>query len=232
MNRSQQGFTLIELMVAMLLGLILTLAALQLFMTNQRTFSLQQALAELHEDGQMAIRYMVADIRQAGRGNAVAGSIPAIVLEHSADDTNDSLAIRHWSTSSCAGETYTDQTEVVSIYSVSDGVLQCRNGMTGLTVDLLSGVDSFQVLYGVDATKDGNLGVTQFVTADSDRLKDNSVVVAVRFALLISSDKYRQAQSTSSTHWVLDKETTISDSRLRRTFTSTVQLRNYNWDAI
>ena len=65
MKTQQQGFTLIELMVAMIIGLILTLAALQLFLTNQRTFALQQALAELHEDGQMITRYMTADIRQA-----------------------------------------------------------------------------------------------------------------------------------------------------------------------
>lgn len=229
MSREQRGFTLIELMVAMTLGLILTLAALQLFMTNQRTFSLQQALAELHQDGQMAIRYMVADIRQAGRGNVIAGAIPP-VLADSADDTNDTLAIHYWGTATCAGNIYTTETEIRSIYSVAEGVLQCRDGVTGASVDLLTGVESFQVLYGIDGTRNERLGVTHFVTADG--LTDDSVVVAIRFALLLSSDKFRQVQAASSSHWVLDEKVPKNDSNLRRVFTSTVQLRNYDWDAI
>src|SRR5690606_30479505 len=150
-----------ELMVAMLVGLILTLAALQLFLTNQRTFALQQAVAELYEDGQMAIRYMGADIRQAGRGSAVAGAIPPVVLDGtSTDGTNDTLGIHYWGTSSCAGDVGGVEIEIQNIYSVDSGVLQCQavtpTGST--TVDLLSGVESFQVLYGIDGNNNGSLG--------------------------------------------------------------------------
>ena len=230
MRQNQQGFTLIELMVAMLIGLILTLAALQLFMTNQRTFALQQAVAELHEDGQQAIRYMVADLRQAGRGSAVAGAIPPIDLETSSNGANDTLAIHYWGTSTCAGEVYPEETEIHNVYSVNGQVLQCRSVLTNTTVDLVSGVESFQVLYGIDGDKDGELGVTQFVTAAN--LTEDSVVVAIRFALLLSSDLFRQSQSMNITHWVLDQPVDTSDSDLRRVFNSTVQLRNYDWEGV
>ncbi|MCO5785373.1 prepilin-type cleavage/methylation domain-containing protein [Pseudomonas sp. G11-1] len=230
MKRNQQGFTLIELMVAMLIGLILTLAALQLFMTNQRTFSLQQAVAELHEDGQQAIRYMVADIRQAGRGSALAGAIPPIDLINSSNGTNDALAVHYWGTSTCAGETYSLEREIHNVYSVNNEVLQCRSVLTNTTVDLVSGVESFQVLYGIDGNKDGELGVTQFVTANN--LTADSVVVAIRFALLLSSDRFRQSQSANTTHWVLDQKVDSADSNLRRVFNSTVQLRNYDWEGV
>lgn len=230
MRRNQQGFTLIELMVAMLIGLILTLAALQLFMTNQRTFSLQQAVAELHEDGQQAIRYMVADLRQAGRGSAIAGAIPPIDLVNSSNGANDTLAIHYWGTSTCAGDTYPTENEIHNVYSVNNQVLQCRSVLTNTTVDLLSGVESFQVLYGIDSDKDGELGVTQFVTANN--LAADSVVVAIRFALLLSSDRFRQSQSASTTHWVLEQKVDTSDSNLRRVFNSTVQLRNYDWEGV
>ncbi|WP_193072230.1 PilW family protein [Pseudomonas sp. FME51] len=230
MKRSQFGFTLIELMVAMLIGLILTLAALQLFLTNQRTFALQQAVAELHEDGQQAIRYMVADLRQAGRGSAIAGAIPPIDLVNSSNGTNDTLAIHYWGTSTCAGDIYLTENEIHNVYSVNNQVLQCRSVLTNITVDLVSGVESFQVLYGVDSDKDGELGVTQFVTANN--LTADSVVVAIRFALLLSSGRFRQSQSASTTHWVLDQKVDTSDSDLRRVFNSTVQLRNYNWEGV
>lgn len=230
MKRIQQGFTLIELMVAMLIGLILTLAALQLFLTNQRTFALQQAVAELYEDGQLAMRYMVADIRQAGRGSAIAGAIPPIDLINSSNGTNDVLAIHYWGTSTCAGDTYPDESEIHNMYSVSDQVLQCRSVLTNNTVDLVSGVESFQVLYGIDDDQDGNLGVTQFVTADN--LTADSVVVAIRVALLLASDRFRQAESMNTTHWVLEQQVDTSDSNLRRVFNSSVQLRNYDWEGV
>src|SRR5690606_41944135 len=94
MKHTQKGLTLIELMVALLLGLIFSAAAFQLLLTNQRTFGLQQTLAALQEDGQMALRYISADIRNAGRGNILQGTIDPVILDsasshgHNQDGTN------------------------------------------------------------------------------------------------------------------------------------------------
>ena len=46
---SQQGYTLIELMVALVLGLLISAAAIQLFITSQNTFSLQQGGADVQD---------------------------------------------------------------------------------------------------------------------------------------------------------------------------------------
>ena len=230
MKTQQRGFTLVELMVAMVIGLILTLAALQLFLTNQRTFALQQALAELHEDGQMITRYMTADIRQAGRGDDTAGAIPPVVLDSSSNGTNDTLSIHYWGRSTCAGEGFDEDTEIQNTYSVSGDVLQCRSELAGDTVDLISGVESFQVLYGIDDDDNGALGVTQFVTAAA--LTEDSVIVAIRFALLLSTDRFNQVGAASQTHQVLDQSVNSNDSNLRRVYSATVQLRNYNWDDV
>src|SRR5690606_33994749 len=104
MRQKQQGFTLIELMVAMLIGLFLPLAGPPLFMTIARTFALLQAVADPPEDGQQATRYMVAVLRQAGRGSTVAGAMPPIDPQNSSNDANDTLAVRYWGTSTCAGD--------------------------------------------------------------------------------------------------------------------------------
>lgn len=232
MKAQQRGFTLVELMVAMIIGLILTLAALQLFLTNQRTFALQQALAELHEDGQMITRYMTADIRQAGRGSAIAGSIPPVVVSDSSNGTNDVLSIHYWGTSTCAGDEYTGETEIQNTYSVSGDVLQCSSDLTGNTVDLISGVESFQVLYGLDTVKDEAFGVTEFMPAGAPldaALAADSVIVAIRFALLLSTDRFTQVEAANQTHWVLDQSVNSNDNNLRRVYSATVQLRNYDW---
>lgn len=230
MKTEQQGFTLVELMVAMLIGLILTLAALQLFLTNQRTFTLQQALTALHEDGQMVTRYMTADIRQAGRGSAIAGAIPPVVLTSTSDGPNDTLSIHYWGTSTCAGDEFPGETEIRNTYSVDGDVLRCRSELTGRTVELISGVESFQVLYGIDDDDNGRLGVTRFVTATN--LDADSVVVAIRFALLLATDTFKQVGGASQTFWVLDQASTTNDNLLRRVYSATVQLRNYNWDEV
>ena len=64
--RKNKGFSLVELMVAMLLGLLITGAALQLFLANQQSFALQQTLSRVQENGQLFVRFLVSDLRRAG----------------------------------------------------------------------------------------------------------------------------------------------------------------------
>lgn len=65
----QKGFTLIELIVALALGLIISAAALQLFTGGLITTRLQQAGAELQDSGIFGLEYMAHDIRLANYGN-------------------------------------------------------------------------------------------------------------------------------------------------------------------
>ena len=56
--KKSKGFSLVELMVAMLLGLLITGAALQLFLANQQSFALQQTLSRVQENGQLFVRFL------------------------------------------------------------------------------------------------------------------------------------------------------------------------------
>ena len=75
MNRSflekQQGFTLIELMVALALGLILVAAATQLFIGVILSSLLQKANAEIQDRGIFGLDYIVRDIRLVNYGNII-----------------------------------------------------------------------------------------------------------------------------------------------------------------
>lgn len=65
-SRFQQlGFTLIELMVAMALGLVIMLAATQLFITNQLSFNLQRGMGNVQENGRFAIDYINSTVRSS-----------------------------------------------------------------------------------------------------------------------------------------------------------------------
>ncbi len=62
----QTGLTLIELMVAMTLGLIIMGAAVQVFSANKKSYRLNSALARVQENGRFAMQSMARDIRMAG----------------------------------------------------------------------------------------------------------------------------------------------------------------------
>lgn len=69
MSFSQRGFTLIELMVSIVIGLIVTAAALQLFTGGIISAKMQEAGAELQDSGIFGVEYMARDIRLSNYGN-------------------------------------------------------------------------------------------------------------------------------------------------------------------
>ncbi|WP_180111950.1 PilW family protein [Acinetobacter sp. YH12136] len=72
--RNQVGFTLIELMIALMLGLIISAAAMLLFFTASRSQTLQQGQSGLQDDANFGLNAIVKDIR-LGNLNAVQASI-------------------------------------------------------------------------------------------------------------------------------------------------------------
>ncbi|MDV2469345.1 PilW family protein [Acinetobacter chinensis] len=66
---SQKGFTVIELMVALALGLILVAAAIQLFTGGILSSQLQRANAEIQDSGIFGLDSMLRDVRLANVGN-------------------------------------------------------------------------------------------------------------------------------------------------------------------
>ncbi|WP_252053398.1 PilW family protein [Acinetobacter silvestris] len=67
----EKGFTLLELMIALVLGLLVAAAAIQLFIGGFLTSRMQEANAELQSSGVFGLDYMARDIRLANFGNIV-----------------------------------------------------------------------------------------------------------------------------------------------------------------
>ncbi|WP_108471530.1 PilW family protein [Rhodanobacter thiooxydans] len=80
------GFTLIELMVAMLLGLIVVGGVISVFLANQRTYRTNQALGDVQGSSRIAFELMARDIRNAGLNPCNNGDRMANVLNNSATD--------------------------------------------------------------------------------------------------------------------------------------------------
>jgi type IV pilus assembly protein PilW len=62
----QPGFTLIELMIAMILGLIVVAGVVSVFLAGQQSFRTNDALAGIQDSSRVAFEMMARDIREAG----------------------------------------------------------------------------------------------------------------------------------------------------------------------
>jgi len=82
MLRRCHGFSLVELMVAMVITLILLAGIGQIFLSSKKSFTIQDSLGRMQENGRFVVDTLVQDLRRAGYlGGAVAveesaGSLP------------------------------------------------------------------------------------------------------------------------------------------------------------
>ena len=65
-GRSQRGFTLVELMLALLLGLLVAIAAGGIFLSNRRVYGTTEGLNRIQENQRTAFELLARDIREAG----------------------------------------------------------------------------------------------------------------------------------------------------------------------
>jgi type IV pilus assembly protein PilW len=63
---TMRGFTLVELMVSMVIGLIVLAALAQIFATSRGAYHLEEGLARVQESGRFAMEFLANDIRMAG----------------------------------------------------------------------------------------------------------------------------------------------------------------------
>ncbi|MFK7702127.1 prepilin-type N-terminal cleavage/methylation domain-containing protein [Pseudomonas caspiana] len=66
MNRSVRGFGLVEIMVALVLGLIVSMGIVQIFIASKGTYQSQNAAARMQEDARFALSKLMQEIRMTG----------------------------------------------------------------------------------------------------------------------------------------------------------------------
>ena len=61
-----RGFSLVELMVAMVIGLLILAAVSMILVNSKKNYTTQDSLARLQENARFAIQFLTRDIRMAG----------------------------------------------------------------------------------------------------------------------------------------------------------------------
>ena len=62
----QKGLSIIELLVAMVIGLILLLGVSQVFLSSRQTYAANEAMGRLQENGRFALEFIARSARLAG----------------------------------------------------------------------------------------------------------------------------------------------------------------------
>jgi len=251
----QTGFTLVEIMVAITIGLIMTAGILQISAANKESNRLQRNMGFVQENIRSAMEILGRDIRMAGHyiDNNPAARIltpPMPFINSSPNGTtdttnpvtadgggavNDQITINYQVTNAnstnCLGQVppvgATGNRFVENHYFIKSKRLMCQ-GNGGIAQPLVEGVESLQILYGENT--DGNpLSANRYVEPAVVNMNN---VVSVRIGMrFISREQVRPTADTNS-YALLDADAfdppANSDRLLRREITTTIFLRNEN----
>jgi prepilin-type N-terminal cleavage/methylation domain-containing protein len=274
--RHQQGLSLVELMVALVLGLLLMTGIIQVFLSSKQTYATNEAMARMQENGRFALEFMSRSARLAGyiepiytggkplplvRPLCTGLVIPAeLCTSNGAGNASDSVSfimqppLVDGERRDCAGNTITGPTPLIvnnsliinqfSIIPAAGGnpaALACRayNLTTSAWVagdtwkTLVDGVDSIQVLYGINTGADAR-SANQYVSAERVglNLADWQNVRSVRISALANSVITTDATTPATRQFALLDAAPLTladlgnDRRSRQIFTTTIQLKN------
>ncbi|MDP2882395.1 MAG: prepilin-type N-terminal cleavage/methylation domain-containing protein [Azonexus sp.] len=246
--RDCRGFTLIELMIALMIALVAMLAATELYVGTKQTYRIQGMQMRLSEDGRFALSMLQRMISQAGfRPNPSAliaadfitpTSSQSVTLKFTADGAN---------TIACDGSLPAlDSVQTITI-AKTGSKLQC--GAVDWIAPAAAGAGQgtelvdFRLDYGSDTgpatPKDFGCGADVGANKERDCVADSYLqatatanptkIVAVKVCLVLRSEaidggiaKAAAVKDCSA----IDIAGSDSDNKLYRTFRSTVLLRN------
>ncbi len=233
--RRETGVSLVELMVALSIGLLLTVSVGTILSGSLQIFRVQGESARIQESGRFLMDTLGRQITQAGyvsistdytdpkllfTGTPITGENGVVATRVDERKTgSDYLAVSFDASTDCRGNAVTGGTVQNEFYLNTSEELVCASG-GGAAEVLADGVESFQVLYGIDTN--GDYSVERYIAQPTDWTQ----VRTVRVCAVVKA--YSPGTSpTAQTYQDCSGATqTAPDTRLRRVLGATFQLRN------
>jgi len=238
MKNNQAGYTLLEFMIAGVLGLILLLGVMQIYLGATQTNRLQAGVIEVQDSGRFALSFLEKDLQRAGWSNLDPG-INLATLDKHIDFTNsangtgfndsDSLTIQYEADDeagvdnnyNCGGTLIPPGDLIINQYTVVAGALLCNSR------ELLNNVETMQFIYGAEDIGQLSDGIVDIYLRADEIAGYEERVVTVRIALLLRSTNDVLDQNNSNTYQVFESTFPAQgDKKLRRLFNKTILLPN------
>lgn len=159
-GRGSSGFTLIELMVALVLGLIVIAGVISVFLANQQVYRTNQAIGDVQDGSRIAFEMMAHDIRGAGLTGCSNNGLVANVLNNGPT----------------AGGTiwWADIANAVHGYDTAQADPAIAFGTTSSPPTRLNGTPSLQLIGAAD------LGLSVLQTINAANFKINGTSTAIQ----------------------------------------------------
>ena len=246
-SKAQQGFTLVELMIALTISLILLLVIGTVFTSSRQAFRMQEDNARIQESGRFALEVLGRSIKQAGHtnvpftgfklaftGNAISGTdggagADTITLQYDgvAGDRDCGVGTAVTAADIVAGNNIIQNhfnLDTANAQLRCAGTIAAAPAVPGAPPTgqaLLENVEDLQILYGIDTT--GDQSANQYVATPVDWTQ----VVTARVCVLIRSEQTNLVLAGNNYLNCNGVATVVpADRRLRRAFTETFNLRN------
>jgi type IV pilus assembly protein PilW len=246
----QAGLSLIELMVAMLIGLFLILGVTQIFINNQKSYLFQQGQVGNQENGRFAMALLSQELSKAGYRSNPAKSFPsgaglgcdfaedtsviavsttALCLRYQAANKND-VNCQGTALSGANQDTitapYSKQINPIVIekieYDAASKSIVCTSGTT--TQPLVTGVAGLRFEYGS--------GQGDLKTVSTFSAKPADTVGAVRYTVLMQSQGTASVRDSAATSTALNEWNTrftdnlVDSNQIYQLVQGTTMIRN------
>ncbi|MGA9031454.1 MAG: PilW family protein [Sulfuricaulis sp.] len=175
-----RGFSLVELMVALTIGLIILSAVSMLFVGSKKTYTAQDSLARLQENARFAMQFLTKDLRLAGYYGCISDIAPDSVystLNNSTDfaynaqvpleGLNHGTGTWYPSASTTLPSGIVSGTDAITIRVADAGssiflTNEMSNKTDGLTVNSVSDISSGDIIMVSDCASTDIMNVTGF----------------------------------------------------------------------
>lgn len=229
---SNSGFTLVEMMIGITLGLLIMLGVIKIIDSNTQSNVLMETLSEVLGTGRFVLNYLGNNLRLTGYPRESTNIITAITgTNGTGTNLSDSITIQYESSTNCAGTatggTITQDTFFIQLNAAGLPELNCTAPVpTGFTTyPIVDGVESLQILYGEDMDTPTDGQVNRYSNANNVSNWNN--VITLRIGIVVASINAITVSQNPITS-LLDETAlpAVADGRLRRTFYTTIVLRN------
>ena len=152
--KKDNGFTLMELIIALAIAVITTASLFSFFIKQQSSYIAQEHVTEMQQDLRVAMEIMVREMRMAGFDSTLAKSAGAGILDADTDSIPFAMDIDMDGDCGDTGENIT-----YSLFADGDGTLNLGriDATDGQIRSMAPNIEALGFAYGIDNDRDGQL---------------------------------------------------------------------------